>query len=166
MRQTMRILIAILMGTVSAWAEKVDAHCEKTICYAVAVHGRGHEALGIALARKAVALAEELGPDYVYLWVTYNNVASMYRQSGDLVRAESHYAKSLAALLRRYGPDDPGLIWTYIDGAEVAAGPGKRPEAIRLLLCGREIARAHETKHLEDSRTIEERRGALVERAR
>jgi tetratricopeptide (TPR) repeat protein len=101
----------------------------------------------IPVAQRALATAERrFGPDNLEVGTALNNLAELYRATGQYAKAEPLYRRDLAIAEKRLGPDHPDVANSLNNLALLYSDQGRHadatPLAKRALAIREKIARA------------------------
>jgi tetratricopeptide (TPR) repeat protein len=93
---------------------------EKLIEQTMDLYRAGHYERAVALARKALDMAEQaMGPDHPSVAVSLNDLALLYRTLGHYAQAEPLYKRALAIWENALGPHHPSVATSLINLAEL-----------------------------------------------
>jgi tetratricopeptide (TPR) repeat protein len=83
----------------------------------------------LPLLEQALAIGRRSGTDSAYLAMTLNVLGVLYREDGNLARAEQLLTESVAMRRRVLGPEDKDVAITLVELARVLTDGGRDPEA-------------------------------------
>jgi tetratricopeptide (TPR) repeat protein len=93
---------------------------EKLIEQTMDLYRASHHERAVALARKALDMAEQaMGPDHPSVAVSLNDLALLYRTLGHYAQAEPLYKRALAIWENALGPHHPSVATSLINLAEL-----------------------------------------------
>ena len=104
--------LAILSFFLACGHANADIEWEILNDEAKELHRTGKYDRAVIIAKKALELAEESGPNNVNIATTLNNLAGLYKTQGEYALAEPLYKRSLKIDEKALGPDHPSVATT------------------------------------------------------
>ena len=103
------------------------------------LHRTGKYDRAVIVAKKALELAEESGPNNVNVATSLNSLALLYKAQGEYALAEPLYKRSLKIYEKALGPDHPSVATSLENLASLYRLTNRHKEAKDLELRATEI---------------------------